>query len=439
MDRTDTRGGAIGENLLARFRFPEQARHLPLYARLSGDVRLDRDAGGFTCAEGGEIDGDSYFNALPEGRLRALCELGDVRVRLRLTGRFEVALWRRGFGCEPRELARAVFEGMQPAVLDVPAPRPDEQLGRVYVRLRCLSERGSFCGGEFFDNAAARPVALTVVVCTFGRERSVIELAGKLTGDPDLARFGVEVVVVDNGRTLAPADFASPKVTLIPSPNTGGSGGFSRGLLEVFSRPGATHALLMDDDVAIDTEAVLRAIVLLGRAKRPVAVCGAMLDWELPTQIYESGALAFAGADHPGPHPWRVLPLRHRLDASGSRALDGLCLPSAIDYGGFWFFALSVADARRAGLLLPFFLLGDDIEYGLRLKAMGVSLVEAGGAGVWHLPFYGKLDPAKHYLWTRNLLAVSAIRADIGVWLLVWRIVQTVFPELCKFRYDWAV
>lgn len=46
------------------------------------------------------------------------------------------------------------------------------------------------------------------------------------------------------------------KVHVVKNKNAGGAGGFTRGLIEILKRPdrgGITHALLMDDDVVVDT------------------------------------------------------------------------------------------------------------------------------------------------------------------------------------------
>ena len=55
---------------------------------------------------------------------------------------------------------------------------------------------------------------------------------------------------------------------------------------------------------------------------------------------------------------------------------------------------------------MPFFIHGDDIEYGLRLNH---SFILLNGIGVWHESFENKYQPVNIYYDTRNYLIINTL------------------------------
>ena len=100
--------------------------------------------------------------------------------------------------------------------------------------------------------------------------------------------------VVDNGRTLDVDALSDDLVTVLPNPNVGGSGGFARGMMAATEVEGAfTHVLVMDDDVRIVPESLIRTFNLLSLARgtyRNAFLNGAMLSLEHPTRQFEDVA-----------------------------------------------------------------------------------------------------------------------------------------------------
>src|SRR5215218_7300024 len=102
-------------------------------------------------------------------------------------------------------------------------------------------------------------------------------------------RDRVDIVVVDNGRSLQPDDLDLAHVTLLPNPNLGGAGGFARGLMHLRAEGRVTHVLFMDDDVSFDPDLVVRIVRLLSYASDPqLCIAGAMLVREQPTLLFEA-------------------------------------------------------------------------------------------------------------------------------------------------------
>ena len=82
----------------------------------------------------------------------------------------------------------------------------------------------------------------------------------------NISRFFVS----DNGQTLDIDKLGSDKISYCTQQNTGGAGGFTRGLMEILKNGnphGITHALLMDDDITIDTESIEKTYTILSLLK----------------------------------------------------------------------------------------------------------------------------------------------------------------------------
>ena len=95
-----------------------------------------------------------------------------------------------------------------------------------------------------------------------------------------------KVYVVDQGtdRVRDRADFADAAkklgdhVQVVEQGNLGGSGGFARAMDETVRAGRADYVLLMDDDVEIDPEGILRAVTFADLARQPTIVGGHMFS-----------------------------------------------------------------------------------------------------------------------------------------------------------------
>ena len=113
------------------------------------------------------------------------------------------------------------------------------------------------------------------------------------------------VYVIDQGTdkvTQRPGfDDAAKKLgdllQVVEQGNIGGSGGFARAMDETVRAGRADYVLLMDDDVRLDPEGILRAATFADLARRPTIVGGHMFS------MYDRSLLhAFAEAVEP--HKW---------------------------------------------------------------------------------------------------------------------------------------
>ena len=152
----------------------------------------------------------------------------------------------------------------------------------------------------------ARPVRILVDICTYRREEYVLRNLRRIYSflSDQMNRYlcdAMQVVLVDNGRTLRDSEEiqaildAYPYITVIENRNTGGAGGFTRGMEEAISRAdsdGLTHVLLMDDDATYDCEVFVRVYGLLSTLKpeyADITVGGAIWRDDYPYIQHASG------------------------------------------------------------------------------------------------------------------------------------------------------
>lgn len=434
MNAVSPEATASPHHTLARLRLPPAPDVAGLYIQSGRTAPADPGR----LRPGQNLGLGTYFNSWYEGIFDRHCDVGPLRVAVVLAGDFTLTLTRRVPGAPPEIIAVERARGARPELpvtIAVPPPAPGREGGRLCLDIRCDGGEGVFSGGRVETATPPRPVLLAVGVCTYRREETAAGLIRRLLDDPELERLGVLVYVADNGRTLRLK--AHPRLSMLPGPNLGGSGGFSRVMREVLRQGRATHLMLLDDDVDCDPESVLRTASFYRYARHDAALAGCMLDARRRLELFEAGAVLGENTVEGVGSPINVRSLGHGRSLDSQEALDAFLSWPDFDYGGFWLFAMPVSFIRRLGLLLPFFLNGDDIEFNLRIRSrLGAPVVVLPPVGVWHAPFYGKFTLSGHYLWVRNLLAVHTLQATSTPWLMVLQLAGAMFRELCLYRYQ---
>ncbi|MDE5641016.1 MAG: glycosyltransferase [Bifidobacterium castoris] len=238
-----------------------------------------------------------------------------------------------------------------------------------------------------------RDVELAIATTTFRKEkfieRNIALVKTELLGsDYDIAKH-LTMHVIDNGSTLDAAALSDDHVTVTPNENVGGAGGFARGMIESLeqSTP-ATHVLLMDDDVEVSPESILRTYNLLRIVNDEYAeafVSGAMLNIEdTQDQKEDTGFIStYDGSCVPAKPPLQVTKF---VDVVYNECYDEqLSVPEdAHRYAAWWYCVIPTAVIERNGLPLPVFVRFDDVEYGIRCNPKFMTM---NGICVWHAKF----------------------------------------------------
>lgn len=415
--------------------------HPELYFRAAPeDVAMASDSAPLTAR--GRVNFLTYLNGLPACKWRRYAELQTAWLHIELsgTGRLEVSGVPEQENDEQIIDTRAVDTAAFTA-LDIEIPLAGKDLVGFVVE-PAVGETLSIRAASFIAQVAdenINDVRLALSTTTFNNERYIlpnidlVKDAIMAEGDPIAPHF--HMFVVDNGRTLDAAALTDEIVTVIPNPNTGGAGGFARGMMAAMDDTGAyTHVLLMDDDVRILPESILRTINLLRLAQgryRDAFINGAMLSLENPVRQFEDVAFVEStGAYYKIKADYQVDKLE---DVLANERAD-VEIPKA--YGAWWYSCIPVSAIERNGLPLPLFVRCDDVEFGIRNNPTYMTM---GGICVWHASFEGRFRASVDcYQYTRNVHIMFALHDCASERLAVMRIKRNVRQNLRDMDYGAA-
>ena len=238
----------------------------------------------------------------------------------------------------------------------------------------------------------------TVGITTMDRVEFCLKLLDQLSGDD--AAMGVldEVIVVDQGNDKIVdgelydqvARRFDGRLRVIQQGNIGGSGGFARAQLETLKSGGSRYVLLLDDDIVIEPESVVRAVTFADLCRKPTIVGGHMFSLYARSRLHAFGE---------GINKWRfwwgpigkVVP-EHDFASYNLRSTRTLHRRLDVDYNGWFMCLIPTQVLRDIGLSMPFFIKWDDAEYGLRAAEAGYPTVTMPGVAVWHVPWTDKND-----------------------------------------------
>jgi len=256
-----------------------------------------------------------------------------------------------------------------------------------------------------------REIRLACGICTFKREAECIRnvralQTGILSNPKSFLYQHCDIYVADNGKTLSGNSlFQEENIFLFENKNYGGAAGFTRCMIEACihrKEKGYTHMLLMDDDALIMPSVVEDTAVYLAYLKpayRDYLVGGILMDLENPTIQMERGGTYSADG---------LTLNRLGVDLSKVEEVTENEKKSSVNYNG-WFYACIPAQViREDNLPLPFFIHGDDIEYGLRFEG---KVLTKNDLAIWH-PNPGKGSNAREYMRyydTRNFMVIDAL------------------------------
>lgn len=287
-----------------------------------------------------------------------------------------------------------------------------------------------------------RDIELALSTTTFRKEDFIthnIELIKKdIVESDELIAKHFRMYVVDNGRTLDVEALSTDRITVYPNDNVGGSGGFTFGMIKAIEQGDVTNILLMDDDVEVSPESIIRTFNLLSIANdeyKEAFVSGSMMNYDEPDQHWEdTGHMSVNGNYLPDKPPLRVSALDEAISCETFSYARDTFADLAQRYTGWWYCCIPISTIKRIGLPLPFFVRFDDAEYALRAKPKFMSM---NGICVWHLVFFMRYSAAvERYQVTRNGLIGQFTTGVAPLTDFFVEIKHEMLMELCKFNYD---
>jgi galactofuranosylgalactofuranosylrhamnosyl-N-acetylglucosaminyl-diphospho-decaprenol beta-1,5/1,6-galactofuranosyltransferase len=284
--------------------------------------------------------------------------------------------------------------------------------------------------------------ATAVVICTYNRADDCLTTLRTLAEDTEVAAELSAVYVIDQGTDPVESreGFAEvreafgPVLRYLRQDNFGGAGGFTRGIYEAVRNETAdrVNLLLMDDDIRLEPDTVLRLRGLADRADEPIVVGGQMLNLLHPQKLHvgaESADLSILRAG---------LPVTDALvEADLTEEQQEIRVDAA--YNAWWTCLIPSEVISAVGYPLPMFFQWDDIEFGLRARSAGFPTVSLPGAGVWHADFSWKnWDDWSRYFSFRNSLITAALHSGFDRRRIVQHLARELANYLVSMRYGLA-
>ncbi|MUH01599.1 glycosyltransferase [Scytonema sp. UIC 10036] len=435
--------------VISRVQFPQTVETSNLYFNFHKGIPIDfhTSDSSITLHKESTLSFNTYFNSIYEKFYTKYTNLSSLYYLLKLEGNFEVSVYRETERNAKELILNKKLEQCQlsdSVKILLPELKHNQESGRIYLEITCLSEKGLFAEGLVAtEQEKHRDVSLAIITCTFKKEVYVKKTVNTILQDSFLKDKNFKVFVVDNGKTLSEREFEDCRVKLISNRNVGGSGGFTKGLIEAMQEGIYTHFLFMDDDIELDSEAIYRLFALYEYAKQEFAIAGSMLDLYKKHVLYEAGAIYNKSIDEEGTvqeDKFTGYPLKHKIDLQNNTLLNSLLLEDCIDYGGFWFFAFSKTIVEQIGLPLPLFIKIDDMEFGLRINEhFDNAIVAFPSIAVWHEPFYAKRPIWDFYYYIRNHLIANSIHSSMEYLKTIQIFTQCILYYLFIFDYNSAL
>ena len=372
----------------------------------------------------------TYFNAFPASYWRAHTDVTQVRLTVETQGAATVVIYRSTpRGSANRVESIHVADGT-PASTELPLANFGDG-GWYWFDLVAGSEPVRMTRAEWLVEEPEDFVAgtATIAVTTFNRPDFCIRHLSTLAESPELLESVDRLLITDQGTRKvrdqdgfkAAAARLGDKFTLIEQGNLGGSGGFARGMHEAVKDGRSKYVLLLDDDVLIETEGILRAVNFADFTRKPTLVGGHMFN------LYERAVLHSFGEEM---NEYRFIwgpadntEEGHDFAASNLRTTPWMHRRVDVDFNGWWMCMIPTSVVREIGLALPVFIKYDDAEYGIRAKAHGYTTVTLPGAAVWHMPWTEKDDTIdwQAYFHQRNRWVAGLVYSPYKKGGFLWR------------------
>lgn len=362
----------------------------------------------------GNVDTDTYFNSFSIRKWMKYTELKNLTLTIDVEGECSIYLcyaW-----IDKTNIIRRAGDN-KPAFIKESSAResltltyPDNSEGTI-AYYRIASENGPvriYAAGYSSDLSIINDVKVALGICTYKREdfvyKNIASLKSSILDNASSTLCGkVKVIISDNGCSLDKAQISDKDITCVDNLNLGGSGGFTRCMIEakkLMVSDNITHIILMDDDIVFDPQTIERTYTLLSLLKPQyysnAMIGGAMLILNDMPKQFENAALYHGG----------MLKFENKnIDLRTIRNVLTNERPKDVNYNAWCYCCMPLSVITDDNLPMPFFIHMDDVEYGVRNK---FEVITMNGINVWH-PFFQNQRPASIvYYDVRNKLITMA-------------------------------
>jgi galactofuranosylgalactofuranosylrhamnosyl-N-acetylglucosaminyl-diphospho-decaprenol beta-1,5/1,6-galactofuranosyltransferase len=371
-------------------------------------------------SENARVSFATYFNAFPASYWRRWTTLDSVTLRIRVAGECTIILYRSAAKGHSFPVETIYVETDEPETVERKLPLAPFIDGGWYWFDIVAGPQGTTLIKADWAALSDAPVGrLSIGFTTFNRPDFMVEHLRTLGAATEVFDLLDAVYVIDQGanHVAGHPDYAdaakklADKLRIIPQGNIGGSGGFSRSMDEALRAGESDYLLILDDDITLEPESILRAATFADLARKPTIVGGHMFS------LYDRSVLhAFAESIAPGKWWWETSPntkARHDFGRRNLRNTPWLHRRAEADYNGWWMCLIPTKIIREIGLAIPVFIKWDDAEYAVRAGRKGYPTVSMPGVAAWHIPWLDKNDALdwQAYYHIRNRVIVALLHS----------------------------
>ncbi|MEU5690948.1 glycosyltransferase [Actinosynnema sp. NPDC020468] len=366
----------------------------------------------------------SYFNAFPASYWKRWTVVEEVVLRLTVKGAGRVDVYRSKPNGDPIHLDGRPIRGAK-TWTDVEfriSLKPFEDGGWIWFDVFTDDSTLDIREAAWTTDQVLPPQKVAIGMTTMRPVDAVIALRA-LGEDPAVLDVVQKVFVADQGAVKVrdtegyaeAVKLLGDKLEVIEQDNLGGSGGFTRGLYEAIEHTDVDQIMLMDDDIRLEPDAVLRSNAFARACAQPVIVGSHMLNLQARARLHSMGEVVDLGTCY-----WRAAPgalTDHDFATESLRETEELHLRINSTYNGWWMCLFPREVVERTGYPLPLFIKWDDAEYSLRALERGYPTVSLPGSAVWHMPWTDKNDATdwQAYFHTRNRLVMAALHSPYDI------------------------
>jgi galactofuranosylgalactofuranosylrhamnosyl-N-acetylglucosaminyl-diphospho-decaprenol beta-1,5/1,6-galactofuranosyltransferase len=368
---------------------------------------------------GEQISFGTYFNAFPASYWRRWTSVRDIRLTVKTSGTGTVTVYKSNARGSVQRVDGRHVDGASTSVFEL-SLKPFGDGGWYWFDLAATSDELVLERGQWeTEGGPDRPGQVTLEITTMNKPEFCLNNARILADNPDVLEHVKEILIVDQGTQkvedqdgfAAVQEALGGKLRVINQANLGGSGGFARGMYEAVEN-GSDYALLLDDDIVVEPESIVRLLTFADHCRTPTIVGGHMFDLYNRSILHTFGEVV---------DPYRFVPslphadmeVRHDFSIANLRQTAWLHRRVDVDYNGWWMCLIPTKVIQEIGLSLPLFIKWDDAEYGLRAREAGFATVSLPGAAVWHVSWIDKDDLVgwQAYFHERNRLIVTLLHS----------------------------
>lgn len=344
------------------------------------------------------ISTDSYMNIFDAFAWEKYTSLNAFICRIEAEGQYEAQIYRKSNQADATqdELIKTIAGDNISSVVSFWIT----EAGMYYVRLTAITKT-IIRSITFETDKAPANCKIGLIICTYNRQKELIhnlELIknSRFNRENDELFGRLECLVVDNASTISLDSMTNyPGLKLVHNINSGGAGGFAKGIELVRQDEDITHVIFMDDDVLFDMESLYRLYALACYASdSAIPVAGRMFRLDNRAVQYTACEIWNAGD---------IKHIGYNVNMCDEIDFEQLNANAGGEYAGWWL-AMYSADYVRDNTPIPVFLHCDDVEYGLRAGRTPFIL---NGIHVWHETYEYRQNAIIEYYDTRNPLFVN--------------------------------